>query len=89
MYYIYISYTNYNLWVCTCIEALLEILCEPIMAYVEVGDSRISKTLLVSQLAGNPTLYKNELTQIMVGILYMKPKIHITANHNIMLKYWL
>ena len=56
-----------------------------IVAYVEVGESRIFKSTLVSQLNGNPTLSKDRLTWIKVGILYMKPKLLTAANHDTML----
>ena len=52
------------------------------MASVEVGESKIFKSTLVSQLNGNPTLSKDCLTWIKVGILYMKPKLLTTANHD-------
>ena len=56
-----------------------------IVAYVEVGESRNFKSTIVSQLNGNPTLYKDQLTQIKASILYMKPKFPTTANHDTML----
>ena len=55
------------------------------VAYIEVGESRIFKSKLVSQLNGNPTLYEDQSTHIKVGILYMKPKLLITAHHDTML----
>ena len=56
-----------------------------IVAYVEVGESRIFKSTLVSQLNGNPTLSKDRLTRIKASILYMKPKLLTAANHDTML----
>ena len=38
--------------------------------------------MFVSQLNGNPTLSKDQLTQIKAGNLYMKPKILIATNHD-------
>ena len=55
------------------------------VAYVKVGESRIFKSTLVSQLNGNPTLSKDLLTWIKVGISYVKPKILTAANHDTML----
>ena len=52
------------------------------MAYVEIGESRTFKSALVSQLNGNPTLCKDRLTHIKVGILYMKTKLLTVENHN-------
>ena len=46
-----------------------------IVAYVEVGESRNLKGTFVSQLNGNPTLYKDQSTRIKVGISYMKPTL--------------
>ena len=43
-----------------------------IVACVEVGESRISGTV-ISQLNGNPTLSKDGLAWIKVGTLYLKP----------------
>ena len=43
------------------------------MAYVKVGESRIFKSTLVSQLNGNPTLFEDQTTRIKASILYMKP----------------
>lgn len=45
------------------------------MAYLEVGESGILKSTHDSRLNGNPTLSRDQLTQIKVGILYMKPKV--------------
>ena len=56
-----------------------------IMAYVEVGEFRIFKSTLVSQLNGNSILSKDESTRIKAGILYMKPKLLTAANHDTML----
>ena len=59
---------------------------ESIVAYVEARESRIFKSTLVCQLNGNPTLFKDQLTRIKVGILYMKPsKLLSTANLDTML----
>ena len=55
------------------------------MAYVAVGESRIFKSTFVSQLNEDPILSKDCLTRIRVGILYMKPKLLIVANHDAML----
>jgi hypothetical protein len=55
-----------------------------IVAYVDVGESRVFKSTLVSQLNGNLTS-KNRLTHIKVGILNMKPKLLTTTNHDTML----
>ena len=57
-----------------------------IIAYLEVGESRIFKSTLVSQLNGNPTLSKDQLTRIKASILYMKPKLLSVGNHDTMLK---
>ena len=51
------------------------------MAFVELGDSRISKSIFASQLNDSPTLSQDWLTQIKVGNLYIKPKLLTTANH--------
>ena len=56
-----------------------------IMAYVEIGQSRISKITLVSQLKGHPTSSKDRLTWIKARILYLKPKFLSAANHDTML----
>jgi len=56
------------------------------VAYVMVGESRIFKSTLVSQLNGNPSLSKDRLTQIKAGILYMKPKLLSAGNHDTLLK---
>ena len=56
-----------------------------IMAFVEVGESRIFKSTLVSQLNGNPTLFEDRLTWIKAGILYMKPKLLTDTNHDTLL----
>ena len=58
------------------------------MAYVRVGESRNFQSILVSQFNGDPTLYEDRLTQIKAGILYVKPKLHIVANHD-NVKSWL
>ena len=58
---------------------------KPIVAYVE--ESRIFKNTLVSQWNGNPTLSKDRLTWMKVGILYKKPKLLTAANHNTILNY--
>ena len=55
------------------------------MAYVEVGESKIFKSTCVSRLNSSPTSSKDQLTRIKAGILYMKPKLAITANHDIVL----
>ena len=52
-----------------------------IVAYVEVGASRISKSTFVSQLNGNPTLPNDRLTWIKAGNSYMKPKLFSATNH--------
>ena len=54
------------------------------VAYVEVGESRIFKSILVSQLNGNPTLSKNRLSWIKVG-MFINPKLLTVANHGTML----
>ena len=51
-----------------------------------VGESRIFKSTLVSQLNGNPSLSKDRLTRIRAGILYMKPKLLSVGNHDTLLK---
>ena len=51
-----------------------------------IGESRIFKSTLVSQLNGNPSLSKDRLTRIKAGILYMKPKLLSVGNHDILLK---
>jgi hypothetical protein len=56
-----------------------------IVAYVEVGESRIFKSILVSQLNGNPTLSKDQLFWVKAGIL-KNPKLLTVANHGTMLK---
>ena len=56
-----------------------------IVGYVEVGESRISKSTLDSQLNGNPTLSKDRLTRSKAGILYTKPTLHFVVNHVTML----
>ena len=56
-----------------------------IVTNVEVGESAIFKSALVSELNGNPALSKDRVTQIKVVILYMKPKLLITANHDTIL----
>lgn len=43
-----------------------------IAAYEEAAESRIFQSILASQLNDNPTLFKDQLTRIKVGILYMK-----------------
>ena len=53
-----------------------------IVAYVEVSESTIFKSTLVSQLNGNPTLSEDWLTWIKANILYMKPKLITVANHD-------
>ena len=55
------------------------------MAYVEVGEFRIFKSTRVGQLNDTPTLFKDQLTRIKVGILYMKPKLLTVTNHVTML----
>ena len=55
------------------------------LAYVEVGESIIFQSTPISQLNGNPTLSKDQLTKIKASILYMKPKLFIAANHDIVL----
>ena len=50
-----------------------------ILAYMKVGESRIFKSTLLSQLNDNPTLWKNPLTRTKAGILYMKPKLLTAA----------
>jgi len=47
------------------------------VAYVWVRESR---STLANQLNGNPTLYEDRLTQIKVGILYMKLKSLLLQN---------
>ena len=56
-----------------------------IAAYVDVGEPRFFKSTFFSQLNGYLTLSSNRLTWIKVGILYMKPKLLIVANHDTML----
>ena len=48
----------------------------------EVGESTIFKSTLFSQLNGNSTLSKDELTWIKFGILCRRPKLFTTANHD-------
>ena len=55
------------------------------VAYVKVGESRIFKSTLVSQLNGNPTISKDRLTRIKVGILYIKLEPFTAENHDTML----
>ena len=59
------------------------------MAYVEMGESRVFKSIIISQSNGNPTLSKEQLTQIKVSIFYMKPKLLTAANHDTYIKSWL
>ena len=59
------------------------------MAFVEVGKSTIFQSTFVSQLNGNSTSSQDQLTRIKASILYMKPKLIIVTNHDIMLKSWL
>ena len=56
-----------------------------IVAYVEVGESRNFKSTIVSQLNGNPTLYKDLLTRVKASILFMKPKLLTAVNQGTML----
>ena len=56
-----------------------------IVACVEVGESRIFKSIHVSQLNGNPTLFKDWLAWNKTYVLYVRPK-HLTAtNYDTML----
>ena len=43
---------------------------ESFVAHVEVGESRIVKSAPLSQLNGNPTLFKDWWSQIKIFILY-------------------
>jgi hypothetical protein len=56
-----------------------------IVAYAHVKDSRNFKSTLVSRLDGNPTLPKDQLTQIKDDKLYMKPKLLTTTNRDTIL----
>ena len=56
-----------------------------IVTCVKVGEFGIFKNALASQLNGNPTLPKDQLTRSKAGILYMKPKLLTAANHDTML----
>ena len=56
-----------------------------IQSNVKVGESTILKNALISQLNGNPTLSKDRSTRIKAGVLYMKPKLLTTKNHDTML----
>ena len=53
-----------------------------IRACVKVGEIKIPRSLVVSQMNGNPTLSKDCLTWIKVGIAYMKPKLLTTTHHD-------
>ena len=55
---------------------------EFIMTYIEVGDSRIFKSMFENQLNGNSTLFKDQLTRTKVGNLYMKPRLLNAENHD-------
>ena len=55
------------------------------MAYVDVGDSRIFKNMFVSQLNGNPSLYKYRLTWIKDDNLCMKNSFLNIANRDTIL----
>ena len=57
------------------------------MAFAKVRESIIFKSTRISQLNGNPTLSKDQLILIKVGIFYMKPKLLTTANHDSMLNF--
>lgn len=53
-----------------------------IVANVKIHDSRMFKSMVVSQMNGNPTLFKDRLAWRKDGILYMNPKLLTTANHD-------
>ena len=55
-----------------------------IVACVELGESRIFKSVVVSQMNSNPTLSTYRLTWIEVDILYMMPELLTVANHDTM-----
>ena len=52
------------------------------MPYVEFERAKIYKSILVSQLNGNPTLSKDRLTRIKSGIIYSEEKVKTLANHD-------
>ena len=49
------------------------------------GEFRDFKSTFVNELTDTPTSFKDPLTQIKVGILYMKPKLLTLANCDAML----
>ena len=69
------------------VEMLSQSNATSIVAYVEVGESGIFQNKFVSQLNGNPTSFKDQLTQKKASILYMKPKLLATANHDTLLNF--
>ena len=50
-----------------------------IVSHVKVGKSKNFQSTLVSQLNGNPTISKDQLTWIKADTLYMKLKLLIAA----------
>ena len=46
-----------------------------IVANIKIHDSRMFRSILVSQMNGNPTLSKDRLAWRKDGILYMNPKL--------------
>ena len=56
-----------------------------IVAYVEVGESRILESTLVSQLNANPTSAKDQLTHITASILCMRQVIYSLPSQIIIL----
>lgn len=57
-----------------------------IMAYEEVGESRVFQITLVSRLIhGNPILSEDYSIQIKASILHMKPTLMTAGNHDTML----
>ena len=70
---------------CENVEMPFQLNVKSIVAYVKVGEYRILRSTLISQLIGNPNLSRDLLTWIKTCIWYVKPKLLTTTNHDTML----